>query len=84
MLGWRRLPLWLLGGIFGYVGQVEDSEEEDVVKEGGCVDDDLLGCEVGCSPRNIIDRRNLSHPGTCFLFLSFLLDYFCSEGSTLR
>ncbi len=26
------------------------SEEEDVVEEGGCLDDDLLGCEVGCSP----------------------------------
>ncbi len=32
------------------MGQVEDSEEEDVVEEGGCLDDDLLGCEVGCSP----------------------------------
>ncbi len=29
---------------------VEDSEEEDVVEEGGWVDDDLLGCRVGCSP----------------------------------
>ncbi len=27
-----------------YVGEVEDSEEEEVVEEGGCVDDDLLGC----------------------------------------
>ncbi len=35
-----------------YVGQVEDSEMEDVVEEGGCLDDDLLGCRVGCSPGN--------------------------------
>ncbi len=34
------------------MGQVEDSEEEDVVEEGGCLDDDLLGCEVGCYPGN--------------------------------
>ncbi len=34
------------------MGQVEDSEEEDVVEEGGWVDDDLLGCRVGSSPGN--------------------------------
>ncbi len=51
------------------MGQVEGSEEEYVVEEGGCVDDDLLGCEVGCSPGNIVDRGNLSQRRTCFLFL---------------
>ncbi len=53
-----------------YVGQVEDSEE-DVVEEGGCVDDDLLGCEVGRSPGNIIDRGKLPHRRTCFLLAGF-------------
>ncbi len=48
-----------------YVGQVEDSEEEDVVEEGGCVDDDLLGCEVDCSPGNIVDSGNLLHRRAC-------------------
>ncbi len=34
------------------MGQVDGSEENDVVEEGGCLDDDLLGCKVGCSPGN--------------------------------
>ncbi len=53
------MPLWLLGGIFGLCRPGEDSEEEDVVEEGGCLDDDLLGCEVGRSPWNIVDRGKL-------------------------
>ncbi len=52
-----------------YVGQVEDSEEEDVAEEGGCLDDDLLRCRVGCSPGNRSSfftfggGRFLGHPG---------------------
>ncbi len=51
------------------MGQVEDSEEEDVAEEGGCLDDDLLRCRVGCSPGNRSSfftfggGRFLGHPG---------------------
>ncbi len=51
------------------MGQAEDSEEEDAVEEGGCLDDDLLGCRVGCSPGERVERftrggwRFLGHPG---------------------
>ncbi len=31
-----------------YAGQVEDSEEEDVVDEGAGVDDQLLACNERC------------------------------------
>ncbi len=47
--------------------RVEESEEEDVVEEGGWVDDDLLGCEVGCSPGNIVHGGDLPQRRTCFL-----------------
>ncbi len=50
------------------MGQVEDSEE-DVVGEGGCLDDDLFGFEVGCSQGNIVYGGDLPQRRTCFLFL---------------
>ncbi len=48
------------------MGKVEGSEEEDIVEEGGCLDDGLLGCRVGCSPGNIVHGGDLSQRGTCF------------------